>query len=481
MSELQNLDKEGRKITNDESNMETDPERTSNLASKNFREESEDNDGENRNIKEEERRSIFSTMITIMKGMIGCGILNYPFAFKTLGFKYALISICIGAILLIFSIYFLLKTKDATQRYGYSVYSKLSFGTSGTVIIMITMICNCFFVCCIYFKLFGNIVRTLLLIFIQDKGQIYLKEEFLLIVIFFILLPLMFKKDISALSKFALIGIISIIIFICSLIIIFFFKLYNNEIAPLKESQFEINGSFKEIFESSTAIINSFSFHSNVFPIYLPLKPRSTLNMIKATSYATVTTSFIYILTGILGFLIYRENINDFLLKYFINDILTYLKTNKIMVCVLIICEVGFFISTCLSMPLLFFACKSHFFNLVRFIKKKFSKKEKLTSGLIDNKEKRNTLSSFGKNIVIIIIYSSMLILAITVDKIIIIDNIVGSTACNIVTFLAPATFYLKFGKEKLYSIPKLMAILFLILGTSITAIFIKLQIDKII
>ena len=481
MSELQNLDKEGRKIANDESNMETDPERTSNLASKNFIEESEDNDGENRNIKEEERRSIFSTMITIMKGMIGFGILNYPFAFKTLGFKYALISICIGAILLIFSVYFLLKTKDVTQRYGYSVYSKLSFGTSGTVIIMITMICNCFFVCCIYFKLFGNIVRTLLLIFIQDKGQIYLKEEFLLIVIFFILLPLMFKKDISALSKFALIGIISIIIFICSLIIIFFYKLYNNEIAPLKESQFEITGSFKEIFESSTAIINSFSFHSNVFPIYLPLKPRSTLNMIKATSYATVATSFIYILTGILGFLIYRENINDFLLKYFINDILTYLKTNKIMVCVLIICEVGFFISTCLSMPLLFFACKSHFFNLVRFIKKKFSKKEKLTSGLIDNKEKRNTLSSFGKNIVIIIIYSSMLILAITVDKIIIIDNIVGSTACNIVTFLAPATFYLKFGKEKLYSIPKLMAILFLILGTSITAIFIKLQIDKII
>ena len=481
MSELQNLDKEGRKIANDESNMETDPERTSNLASKNFIEESEDNDGENRNIKEEERRSIFSTMITIMKGMIGCGILNYPFAFKTLGFKYALISICIGGILLIFSVYFLLKTKDVTQRYGYSVYSKLSFGTSGTVIMMITMICNCFFVCCIYFKLFGNILRTLLLIFIPDKGQIYLKEEFLLIVIFFILLPLMFKKDISALSKFALIGIISIIIFICSLIIIFFFKLYNNEIAPLKESQFEINGSFKEIFESSTAIINSFSFHSNVFPIYLPLKPRSTINMIKATSYATVTTSFIYILTGILGFLIYRENINDFLLKYFINDILTYLKTNKIMVCVLIICEVGFFISTCLSMPLLFFACKSHFFNLVRFIKKKFSKKEKLTSGLIDNKEKRNSLSSFGKNIVIIIIYSSMLILAITVEKIIIIDNIVGSTACNIVTFLAPATFYLKFGKEKLYSIPKLMAILFLILGTSITAIFIKLQIDKII
>ena len=172
MSELQNLDEEGKKISKEE--LETDPERTSNPISKNLIEESEDNDGENRNVKEEERRSIFSTTITIMKGMIGFGILNYPFAFKTLGVKYGLISILIAIILIIFSVYFLLKTKDATQRYGYSVYSKLTFGTSGTIIMMITMISNCFFVCCIYLKLFGNILRTMLLIFIVDKGEFYL-------------------------------------------------------------------------------------------------------------------------------------------------------------------------------------------------------------------------------------------------------------------------------------------------------------------
>ena len=59
MSELQNLDEEGKKISKEE--LETDPERTSNPISKNLIEESEDNDGENRNVKEEERRSIFST------------------------------------------------------------------------------------------------------------------------------------------------------------------------------------------------------------------------------------------------------------------------------------------------------------------------------------------------------------------------------------------------------------------------------------
>jgi amino acid permease len=151
------------------------------------------------------------------------------------------------------------------------------------------------------------------------------------------------------------------------------------------------------------------------------------------------------------------------------------------MVFIFIICEIGFFISTSLSMPLLFFACKSHFFNLVRFIKKKFFKKEKLTSELIDNKEKKESLTPLAKNIIIIILYSSILILAITVEKIIIIDNIVGSTGVNIVTFLFPATFYLKFVKGKIYSFQKLMAILFLFLGFSITGIFIKLQIDKII
>ena len=470
MSELQTLDEEGKKISESKpeySELETDPEKTEDPLSKNFIEESEDNDGENRNLKEEDKVSLFSIIITIMKGMIGFGILNYPFAFKTLGFKYCLLSICIAVILIIFSVYFLLKAKDVTQRYGYSVYSKLSFGTSGTIIMMITMISNCFFVCCIYLKLFGNILRTLLLIFINDNGQVYLKENFLVFSIFIILLPLMFKKDISALSKYALIGIISIIIFICSLIIIFFYKLYNNEIAPLKESQF------------STAITNSFNFHPNIFPIYLTLKSRSTINMVKGTTIAVSLTSVIYILTGILGFLIYREKINDFLLKYFTNDILTYLKTNKFIASVLIISEIGFFISTSLSMPLLFFACKNNFFNLIRFIKKKFSNKENLSSGLIDNKNKRVSLSSFGQSVIIIVIYISMLILAVTVDKIIIIDNIVGSTASNIIIFLAPAFFYLKFGKEKIFSIQKIMAILFMILGSGITILFIKIQIDK--
>ena len=479
MSELQNLDEEGKKISKEE--LETDPERTSNPISKNLIEESEDNDGENRNVKEEERRSIFSTTITIMKGMIGFGILNYPFAFKTLGFQYSLLSICFAVILIIFSVYFLLKTKDATQRYGYSVYSKLSFGTTGTIINMINMISGCFFVCCIYFKLFGNIARTLLLVFIQDKGQFYLKEEFLLISVFFILLPLMFKKDISALSKFALIGIISIIIFICSLIIVFIYKLNNGEISPIKDNNFNINGTFIEIFESSTAITNSFNFHPNIFPIYLTLKSRSTIKMVKGTTIAVCLTSIIYILTGILGFLIYRDKINDFLLKYFTNDILTYLKTNKYIASVLIISEIGFFISTSLSIPLLFFACKNNFFNLIRFIKKKFSNKENLSSGLIDNKNKRVSLSSFGQSVIIIVIYISMLILAVTVDKIIIIDNIVGSTASNIIIFLAPAFFYLKFGKEKIFSIQKIMAILFMILGSGITILFIKIQIDKIL
>ena len=484
MSELQTLDEEGKKISESKprySELETDPEKTEDPLSKNFIEESEDNDGENKNLKEEEKVSLFSIIITIMKGMIGCGILNYPFAFKTLGFKYALISICIAVILIIFSVYFLLKTKNVTQRYGYSVYSKLTFGTSGTIIMMMCMISNCFFVCCIYLKLFGNILRTMLLIFIVDKGEFYISEDFLLFVMFILLLPLMFKKDISSLSKFALIGVISVIIFICSLIIVFIFKLNNNEIAPIKERNFKINGTSIEIFESTTAIINSFNFHPNIFPIYLTLKSRSTFNMIKGTTIAITLTSVIYILTGILGFLIYREKINDFLLKYFTNDILNYLKTNKYIAYVLIISKIGFFISTSLSMPLLFFACNNNFFNLIRFIKKKFSKKENLKSGLIDNKNKHESLSLFSQNVIILIIYISMLILALTVEKIIIIDNIVGSTASNIILFLAPATFYLKFGKEKIFSIQKLMAILFIILGCGITTTFIKIQIDKLI
>ena len=63
---------------------ETDPDDPRNEYSKTI-EEVEDNDGENRNVKEEDKASVSSTMITIMKAMIGCGILNHPLIFRTLG------------------------------------------------------------------------------------------------------------------------------------------------------------------------------------------------------------------------------------------------------------------------------------------------------------------------------------------------------------------------------------------------------------
>ena len=112
---------------------------------KNFKEESEDNDGENRNVKNENKNTIIGTSITIIKAMIGCGILNLPLVFKYLGIRLAIFFIFCSILICNFTVYLLLKSKEITQRYSFSVYAKLSFGTLGTFFMKITIMTLCFF------------------------------------------------------------------------------------------------------------------------------------------------------------------------------------------------------------------------------------------------------------------------------------------------------------------------------------------------
>ena len=137
----------------EDSGYETSPEKAECEEFRNFKEEAGDDDGESRHPTE--YNSMLYTALIVVKGMIGAGILNLPLIFKTFGIVGGVILTLVLAFFAITVAYYLGRCKDITQHYSYSVYSKLTFGTSGTIIMMMCMISNCFFVCCIYLKLFG--------------------------------------------------------------------------------------------------------------------------------------------------------------------------------------------------------------------------------------------------------------------------------------------------------------------------------------
>ena len=181
--------------------------------------EIEDNDGEVKDMNESERNNEFFTYINITKNILGGGPISLPFVFRTLGIIPAIFVIYTLALLNQFSTICLLKCKDMTKRYGYSIYAKITLGNKGTLLLKMCLILSTFGSCCYYFKIFGELLYSLLNIFIKNVNEFwFLQPKVLIIGFWFCISPLAFKKNISELTITNFIGVFSIVILMISLI-----------------------------------------------------------------------------------------------------------------------------------------------------------------------------------------------------------------------------------------------------------------------
>ena len=473
------------------SGSDTDPEKAEIEEYKNFKEDPGDDDGENRNP--EKRTSILATGLFVTKAMIGSGLLNVPFIFRTFGVFVGLGASIFLNFVTVLAIYFLLRCKDITQHYSYAVYSKLTMGLVGTILCKIAVIIRSFTLCCVLLKILGKIIRTLLLIFFNEyKDKFFLNSEFLLVVFSILITPMMIQKDISGVAKFTFLGIYSILFLFVSLLILFLFKISQNEIKPLEEPMLYMNGDFFKKFKCFGSYLNAYLFQVNCFPIYLPLHPRSTKNMLKATLFGTVLSSVIYISFGIIGFIIYRYDINDTLLAYLGDDLIKYLKTNKPMATLLIVFEFAFIANTTISTMLNFFIGKSGLISFIKFILEYINKnkenKEKKDIPLVEldekggkldkdeNKEKKDGLSELNQTLITLAAYIIVVFVGYTSENIISIDNFNGSTVNNFLSVMLPALFFLILSKHKKFSFEKLLAIFLCIFSFSLITGFLLIN-----
>ena len=475
----------------EELSSETDPEKAENEEYRNFKEEPGDDDGENRNP--EKRQSILLTGLFVTKAMIGSGLLNVPFIFRTFGIIVGIIVSIFLSFITISAVYFLLRCKEITQRYSYAIYSKLTMGLVGTLICKIAIIIRSFTLCCVLLKIVGKIIRTLLLIFFNEyKDKFYLNSEFLLVVFSIIISPIMFQKDISGIAKFTFLGIYSILFLFISLVILLIFKIIQNEIKPLDEQILYTNGDFFKKFKCFGSYLNAYLFQVNFFPIYLPLHPRSSKNMLKATSLGTVLSTVIYISFGIIGFIIYRYDINDTLLIYLGDDLIKYLITNKLMATLLIVFEIAFIANTTISTMINFFVGKTGLINFFKFVLKYVNKNNKANNDkdiplvdlnqkgiAIEKKEtqvKETILSEGNKTIITLVAYVIVIFIGYTSDKIISIDNFNGSTVNNFVSVMLPALFYIVLSKDKKISFEKMFAVFIILFSVCLITSFILIN-----
>ena len=457
---------------------------------------SEENDGENKYAPEVEKNTISQTIVLIIKSIIGIGIMDLPYVFKIVGIYYGISLFIFSGIITVLSVVFLIRVKDITQRYGYNVYAKFSLGKIGIIIIKSTIIFGTFFDCIIFLKILSGITKIFVTIFLEKNDSIFFKDYFYSILIFLFLLPLMFKNDISALTRTSSIGVFNIFIFIISLIIVFLIK-YFKEINPSKKISFKTEmlyfnkeSNLNYIFYATQSLLLSFNFQTNFFPLYLSLKPRKSNNIIYATIVSLIITIIIYILTSILGYLMYGNNINDIIIIYFGQDINYYLNKNKVIVIFLVISEFTLFLSASLSMPIFFFSLKNNVLNLIKSIIKYYNnnnnnnkesielidiKEEDLNKKILEKNVKKFDINKY-KHFLTFLIYFSILIFTIFFNKILVIEGIVGATYNNILVIIAPSYFLIKLDKKNKFPFLKFIAKLIFVIGILVLITFFYLQ-----
>lgn len=473
MSEKNEIEEE------DEGNV-TSPEKAEDEEVRNFKEEPGDDDGENRHPKV--RNSMLYTSLLVVKGMIGAGILNLPLIFKTFGILGGIILTVFINFVSVFVAYFLGRSKELSQRYSYAVYSKIVLGNTGTIIMKICLFIMFSTLSIVQLIVFGDVLKGLSLLFCNINVKI------LIAVIAIILMPFMFQKDISGITNFAYLGIVGLAIFYITTVILFLYKYSMNQIIYDKSMLYP-NGTFKELFQCVGGYYNAYSFHGAYFSYYLPLKPRNTKTMMKSVIIGSIAGSFIYSSYGILFFLIYGNKITDSALKYLQNELEQANKNNeKKIVLVLVICFLCFIINACISTMIHFYLGKSNLIGIIKYFLKYLQDKNKekndiplvdITDIKQDNGEEKTTLkdekellSERKQFYITFLCYIYVLIMALTFDKIIILDSFNGSTMACYINLMAPSIFYFYFAKGKKYYGEKFIALFNLLFGVGLILFF---------
>jgi amino acid permease len=214
----------------------------------------------------------------------------------------------------------------------------------------------------------------------------------------------------------------------------------------------------------------------------------------KSVIIGSILTAIVYSLYGILFFLMYGDKITDSALKYLQTELDEANKSKDTKIVILLaICFLSFLVNASISTMIHFYLGKSHFIGLVKFVLKKLSEKnEKKDIPLVDikddrkfsddvqsirsKKESEEILSERKQLYITFALYMFVLTMAITFEKIIILDGFNGAIVANYINLIAPSIFFFYFARKKALYGEKLIALFNFLFGFGLILMYIILH-----
>ena len=403
----------------------------------------EDGDGQNLDSDIKGKDSIKASGAQIANTIMGAGILSIPIIMRYLGLILGIIFIIFLAFCTIYSVFILIKCHEITGKNGFSMLGKITMGKFGSILIKVIIIINNLGFCIAYFRIFGEVVQTIIQGWVSPESFWANNwHNFIYIIICsFIMFSFIFIKNLSALKKVAYMGVSVVLIFSLGLTLLFIHKGIHHYLdSNISWIFLKPNCSFSEAFHVIPSVFLAFLFQFNVFPIYLSLKEKNLETMMKATKIGVGYSLFIFLIVGIVGFLLYGLNMNDTLLNNFSDDMTKFRDISGFIKFLIIIISVSF-VTTCLtSFPILYLSLRENFVNSLIFCMKNMNIKEKK-----DNN--KNFINEKGLLIITVALYILIIVMAIVLPKLKTIFSIVGATAGTFIAFILPNLFYIRICK----------------------------------
>ena len=359
-----------------------------------------EDDTDNPNLKPG-KSTITMASIQIGNTILGAGIISLPVVVRYLGIIIGSLFIILVGILSNFAVFLLLKAHQITKKNEYSTIAKATLGDKGFLFVNIMIILNNFGICCAYFRIFGETIKNILAGFLSSNNYLitnwhnYIYIIFLIVILFFII----FTENIQKFEKTSFLGIIGISIYFLGIFINFFYKFSKKILPSFSSKHYFPSGSIPELLISLPSVFLAFSFHMNTFELYSTLKQRNHRSMLISSSNAINFCIFLYVYSGLFGFFMYNEKLNDTILVMLSEDIEDY-KNNHFIKTILILTNLGFLTCSTTSIPLMFFSLKTNFLGAVDYYYKKSQKKKNSDAVLNSfiNKENQNIYNNNNYN-----------------------------------------------------------------------------------
>ena len=456
-----------------------------------FEQYPEDNDGFEIDPSKRGKDSSTTAGIQIANTIMGAGILAIPLLMSYLGILIGTIILVFLAIVTIYTVYILMRCHQITGKSGYSMFGKITLGKVGSILVKIIIIINNMGICICYLRIFGEVFQTIIQSFVSKDSKLMTNWHnyiFILIggvILFFFI----FIKNISSLKKVSYIGVIAVLAFVILLTVLLLYKTIASELDSNVSWKFLLpDCSFPQAFQAVPTVFIAFLFQFNVFPIYYSLKNRSMRAMFRATKIGVIASLVMFLLVGIIGFLLYgffdnydEENYQeiygeknngsatyDTILDKLNDDMILYKGNNVFVVIIIIIICVSFIITCLASFPILFLSLRANYINALEVCRRARNNDTQSLQVIHGQLEKRKhvTLSKKILIIITIVLYLFLIAIAILIYNLTTLFTVIGIISGTFIAFILPNIFYIRIVKisEKNYS----LVLSFIILGIGI-------------